>query len=147
MLPVGGLRKTGHAHSYELNCQRPTIPARWGIVSHPSPLPKERELVVGGATAPTLAIAPHPSPLPKERELVDGGATVLTLAIVSHPSPLPEERELVVTKTPPSKPPAPPSQEEEGSATKRDFSSASVRLTNHFKPQSTSRHWRTYEQL
>src|ERR1017187_8557814 len=45
MLPVGGLRKTGHAHSYELNCQRPTIPARWGIVSHRSPLPREREPV------------------------------------------------------------------------------------------------------
>src|ERR1039458_8450782 len=100
MLPVGGLRKTGHAHSYELNCQRPTIPARWGIVSHPSPLPKERELVVGGATAPRLAmvsrgesfdstggvgaIAPHPSPLPKERELVVGGATAPTLAMVSR---------------------------------------------------------------
>src|ERR1017187_5668206 len=92
MLPVGGLRKTGQIHSYELNCQRPTIPARWGIVSHPSPLPKEREPVTrhrplvccGGAHGlpgrcqknPSLlrtlsvALAPHPSPLPKDKEPV-----------------------------------------------------------------------------
>src|ERR1035441_10996898 len=48
------------------------------------PLPQERELVVGGATAPTMAMAPHPSPLPEERELVVGGATAPTLAMVSR---------------------------------------------------------------
>jgi hypothetical protein len=35
------------------------------LAPHPSPLPRERELV-------TVALAPHPSPLPRERELVTG---------------------------------------------------------------------------
>ena len=68
--------------------------------------------------------APHPSPLPEERELVIGGATALTQAMVSRgesfdlrggvaaidpstqpaPQALPRECELLVTKTPPSKP-------------------------------------------
>jgi hypothetical protein len=85
--------------------------------------------------------APHPRPLPKERELVVGGATALTLAMVSrgesfdraavllqltpHPSPLPKERELVVTKTPPSK--TPPSQEGETARRRRHEHAACAR--------------------
>ena len=86
------------------------------------PLPGERAGVRGQRhREPSQVESPDAlllAPLPEEKELVFGSATALTPAIVSraesfvqapvllqstpHPSPLPKEREPVVTKTTPS---------------------------------------------
>jgi len=84
---------------------------------HPSPLPEEREPVVGGATARTLAMVcrgesfdcaavllqstPHPSPLPWEREPETVHRPLLYCAGAYGPTAL-------VRKTPPCEIPTPP---------------------------------------
>src|ERR1022692_554381 len=101
------------------------------------PLPEERELVVGGATAPTLAMVSR-----GESFDLRGGVG----AITPHPSPLSEERELVVTKTPPSKPPAPPSQGGEGSATFHQPVSDSRSISSYRTPRGIGEHMSSIKQ-